>query len=221
MTAAERQQRRRDRLQEKLPERIKRAYKRVAAGQKKKPPLTPAERMRRYRKRLREQAPPDKLVARGAAEIKRSAKRLRAIEAPLKHAAKLAAIVAKARSNPLDTSVRYPVILADPPWRFAPWSRKTGMDRAADNHYGTMTPEEICAVPVRDLTTDDAILYLWVTGPMAPRAGEVIAAWGLRLPVAIRVAQGQARDRLSQPQPARAPLRRNSRQDSGAYDGWM
>jgi hypothetical protein len=125
MTAAERQQRRRDRLQEKLPERIKRAYKRVAAGQKKKPPLTPAERMRRYRKRLREQAPPDKLVARGAAEIKRSAKRLRAIEAPLKHAAKLAAIVAKARSNPLDTSVRYPVILADPPWRFALWSRPT------------------------------------------------------------------------------------------------
>jgi hypothetical protein len=191
MTAAERQQRRRDRLQEKLPERIKRAYKRVAAGQKKKPPLTPAERMRRYRKRLREQAPPDKLVARGAAEIKRNAKRLRAIEAPLKHAAKLAAIAAKARSNPLDTSVRYPVILADPPWRFAPRSRKTGMDRAADNHYGTMTPEEIH----RGL--------------------------GLRLPVAIRVAQGQARDRLSQPQPARAPLRRNSRQDSGAYDGWM
>jgi hypothetical protein len=32
----------------------------------------------------------------------------------------------------------YGVIYADPPWRFAPYSRDTGMDRAADNHYPTM-----------------------------------------------------------------------------------
>ena len=28
---------------------------------------------------------------------------------------------------------KYGVIVADPEWRFEPWSRKTGMDRAADN----------------------------------------------------------------------------------------
>ena len=32
---------------------------------------------------------------------------------------------------------KYGVILADPEWRFEPWSRETGMDRAADNHYPT------------------------------------------------------------------------------------
>ena len=32
---------------------------------------------------------------------------------------------------------RYGVIVADPEWRFEPWSRATGMDRAADNHYPT------------------------------------------------------------------------------------
>src|SRR5271156_2646116 len=32
---------------------------------------------------------------------------------------------------------RYGVVLADPDWRFEPWSRVTGMDRAADNHYPT------------------------------------------------------------------------------------
>jgi hypothetical protein len=32
---------------------------------------------------------------------------------------------------------RYGVILADPPYRHEPWSRETGMDRAADNHYPT------------------------------------------------------------------------------------
>jgi MT-A70 len=30
---------------------------------------------------------------------------------------------------------RYGVILSVPEWRFEPWSRETGMERAADNHY--------------------------------------------------------------------------------------
>ena len=32
---------------------------------------------------------------------------------------------------------RYGVILVEPEWRFEPWSREIGMDRAADNHYPT------------------------------------------------------------------------------------
>src|SRR4051812_41014895 len=32
-------------------------------------------------------------------------------------------------------STLYPVIYADPPWKFAAFSPVTGMDRAADNHY--------------------------------------------------------------------------------------
>jgi hypothetical protein len=43
---------------------------------------------------------------------------------------------------------RYGLILADPPWRFEPYSRSSGMDRAADNHYPTMTLDEICAMDV-------------------------------------------------------------------------
>jgi N6-adenosine-specific RNA methylase IME4 len=83
------------------------------------------------------------------------------------------------RSCPVfDTRTRYPVIYADPPWRFEPYSRKTGMDRAADSHYGTMTLEEICALPVRELAADDAILYLWATVPMLPEALKVIEVWG-------------------------------------------
>ena len=36
---------------------------------------------------------------------------------------------------------RYGVIVADPEWRFEPYSRETGMDRAADNHYPTSITE--------------------------------------------------------------------------------
>jgi hypothetical protein len=35
------------------------------------------------------------------------------------------------------------VIYSDPPWCFEPYSRETGMDRAADNHYPTMTLDDI------------------------------------------------------------------------------
>ena len=42
----------------------------------------------------------------------------------------------------------YSVIYADPPWRFEPYSRDTGMDRAADNHYPTMTIENLLAMKV-------------------------------------------------------------------------
>lgn len=71
---------------------------------------------------------------------------------------------------------RYGVILADPPWRFEPYSRETGMDRAADNHYPTMTIADIKALDVP--AADDCILFLWATGAMLPEALETMADWG-------------------------------------------
>lgn len=67
------------------------------------------------------------------------------------------------------------VICADPPWRFEPHSRKTGMDRAADNHYPTMTTEEIEAIDVP--AADDCVLFLWATSPMLIDALDVMAKW--------------------------------------------
>jgi N6-adenosine-specific RNA methylase IME4 len=70
----------------------------------------------------------------------------------------------------------YGVIYADPPWRFEPYSRDSGMDRAADNHYPTMVLDEIKALEIP--AADDAVLFLWATSPMLPQALEVMAAWG-------------------------------------------
>jgi N6-adenosine-specific RNA methylase IME4 len=70
----------------------------------------------------------------------------------------------------------YHVIYADPPWRFEPFSRDSGMDRAADNHYPTMDVDGIKALEVP--AADDAVLFLWATAPMLPEALEVMAAWG-------------------------------------------
>lgn len=73
-------------------------------------------------------------------------------------------------------SKRYGVIYADPPWRFEPYSRTTGLDRAADNHYPTMMLDAIRAMQVP--AADDAVLFLWATAPMLPEALSVMQAWG-------------------------------------------
>ena len=70
----------------------------------------------------------------------------------------------------------YGVVLADPAWRFEPYSRTTGMDRAADNHYPTMPLEAIKALPIP--AAADSVLFLWATPAMLPQALEVMAAWG-------------------------------------------
>src|SRR5215472_18145104 len=64
----------------------------------------------------------------------------------------------------------YGVIYADPPWRFEPWSRITGMDRAADNHYPTMGLDEIKALPIP--AAPDCVLFLCATAAMLPEALE-------------------------------------------------
>ncbi len=76
----------------------------------------------------------------------------------------------------LNTTQRYPVIYADPPWRYE--NPPIGdSNRSIENHYPTMTLDEICALPVAELATEDAILYMWATAPKLAECFEVIDAW--------------------------------------------
>jgi N6-adenosine-specific RNA methylase IME4 len=72
---------------------------------------------------------------------------------------------------------KFGVILADPEWRFEPWSRETGMDRAADNHYPTSVTEIIAARDVPSIAADDCVLFLWATVPLLKHALVVMSAW--------------------------------------------
>jgi N6-adenosine-specific RNA methylase IME4 len=73
---------------------------------------------------------------------------------------------------------RYGVILADPEWRFEPYSRDSGMDRAPENHYPTTATDGIEARGVEAIAADDCVLFLWATVPMLEDALRVMAAWG-------------------------------------------
>jgi N6-adenosine-specific RNA methylase IME4 len=73
---------------------------------------------------------------------------------------------------------KYNIVVAYPEWRWEPWSRTTGLDRSADNHYPTSCLEVIAARDVPSISARDCALFLWVPGPMNPHGLVVMAAWG-------------------------------------------
>jgi N6-adenosine-specific RNA methylase IME4 len=99
----------------------------------------------------------------------------RAVEKRERRQAREADLAAKQLALP---DRRFGVVLADPGWRWEPYCRETGMDRAADNHYPTSSLEEIKATDVASIAADDCVLLLWSTVPMMPQALEVMTAWG-------------------------------------------
>ena len=71
----------------------------------------------------------------------------------------------------------YSVIYADPPWKYD-HSKSTSRD--IENHYPTMTLEEIELLPVRDIAATDSVLFLWATSPKLREAINVLEAWGFK-----------------------------------------
>ena len=70
---------------------------------------------------------------------------------------------------------RYGVIYADPPWRFEPYSVETGSDRAADNHYPTMTVNDIAEIELP--VGPSCVLFMWATVPMLELAIKLMHRW--------------------------------------------
>lgn len=84
-----------------------------------------------------------------------------------------------AKITNLPDGKRYGVIYADPPWRLEPYSRETGLNRAADNHYPTMTREALLDMEVmRTAPAKDCVLFCWATVPMLQDALEWMAHYG-------------------------------------------
>lgn len=74
----------------------------------------------------------------------------------------------------VDQEKKFPTIYADPPWKYENEASRA----AAINHYSTMSLDEICAEPVRELAEDNAHLHLWTTNGLLREAFSVIDAWG-------------------------------------------
>jgi N6-adenosine-specific RNA methylase IME4 len=85
---------------------------------------------------------------------------------------------------------RYRTIVADPPWRYGKFNgfSTTGPTPTAGKltdaptalPYDQMSVEDICALPVGDMATEAAHLYLWTTQRYLWDARQVVETWGFK-----------------------------------------
>lgn len=111
----------------------------------------------------------------GRKAVKESAKVVRAEETQQRREERIERIGAMANPTPMLPVLRFPVVYADPPWRY---EFAESESRAIENQYPTMSLDEIRALDVAGMSTDDAILFMWATSPKLAEAMSVIEAWG-------------------------------------------
>lgn len=75
---------------------------------------------------------------------------------------------------------RFATVLADPPWQFQNRTGKMAPEHKRLNRYGTLSLQDIMALPVNDITSEPAHLYLWVPNALLPEGLQVMAAWGFQ-----------------------------------------
>ena len=124
--------------------------------------------------RVLETAPNGKITA---AIVTQAAKEIRQERTDQRRAERVERIVqiSNGNSDLPETTTLYPIIYCDPPWTY---EHSSSDSRKIENHYPTMTLEEICLLPVADIATPDSVLFLWTTSPKLAESMQVIDAWG-------------------------------------------
>jgi N6-adenosine-specific RNA methylase IME4 len=75
-------------------------------------------------------------------------------------------------------SRRFSTLLVDPPWQFANRTGKIAPEHQRLSRYGTLKLDEIMGLPVQDIVTSTAHLYLWCPNALIPEGLAVMKAWG-------------------------------------------
>jgi N6-adenosine-specific RNA methylase IME4 len=118
------------------------------------------------------------IVARGEREILQAALTIRARKGEQRRVVRLQKLVEVSKGNAdLPTGRRWPILLADPPWRYE-HQLFSSTWKDIEDHYPTLALEEICALPVAEIASENALLFLWVPAPKLAESFKVIEAWG-------------------------------------------
>jgi len=91
---------------------------------------------------------------------------------------------------------KYKVVYADPPWTYnnqkvgrynysTPKNINKGMISGACQKYNVMNIEEICDMPIKEISKKDSCLFLWIPTPLLEYGFKVMNAWGFKYKTAI------------------------------------
>ena len=74
----------------------------------------------------------------------------------------------------IENGERFGTIYADPPWNYGNQATRA----ATDNHYVTMSVQDIAALPIAQIADENAHLHIWTTNGFLFETKEIIDAWG-------------------------------------------
>jgi len=74
----------------------------------------------------------------------------------------------------INAGKKFKTIYADPPWQYSNQSTRS----ATDTQYETMSIDDICNLPISQLSDDVCHLHLWTTNSFLREAFLVIDSWG-------------------------------------------
>lgn len=79
-----------------------------------------------------------------------------------------------------NTNKKYNIIYADPAWNYN--DKRTGkkMSGGAGNHYNTMKIEDIKKLPIKEISEENCMLFMWVTFPNLQEGLDTIKEWGFK-----------------------------------------
>lgn len=72
------------------------------------------------------------------------------------------------------------ILVADPAWWYNARKANTKFGSGSSGKYPQMKTPEICALPVKQVLAENALVFMWCTGPHLPSGFEVLASWGVR-----------------------------------------
>ena len=82
-----------------------------------------------------------------------------------------------------NTDKKYNIIYADPPWGYNDKMKmkgKHGMIRGAESFYNTMSLEDIANLPIKNITDENCILFMWITMPFLSNISYIMESWGFK-----------------------------------------
>ena len=76
---------------------------------------------------------------------------------------------------------KYSIIYADPPWSYENTQHNSVVPcSSSDNHYPTMSYEELVSLKVSSISDTDCLLFLWTTGPNLDIGVQLGVDWGFK-----------------------------------------
>lgn len=84
----------------------------------------------------------------------------------------------------LTAGTRYQTVVIDPPWDWGDEGDVNQFGRAKPT-YATMPIDEIAALPIGQIASENAHLYLWITNRSLPKGFSLIEQWGFRYVTAL------------------------------------